>query len=45
MHNTMTKSNFINEMMDIRPDNFSYDGLKALYEYFEMLEDDCDINY
>jgi hypothetical protein len=24
-----------------REDNFSYDGLKALFEYFECLEEDC----
>ena len=25
---------------DIRPDNFSYEGLEALFDYLQMLEDD-----
>ncbi len=41
MKDTIYKSDFIDRMMDIRPDNFSYDGLVALFEYFEQLEDDC----
>lgn len=27
-----------------RQDNFSYDGLSILFEYFENLEDDCDMS-
>ena len=26
-----------------REDNFSYEGLRALFDYFEMLEEDCDM--
>lgn len=29
---------FKNEFQAIRPDNFSYDGLFALFEYFEDIE-------
>ena len=28
----------------LRPDNFSYDGLTALYEYLEQLSEDMDEN-
>jgi hypothetical protein len=31
----------VDEFNSIRPDNFTYAGLKALYEYFEELEEDC----
>ena len=34
MYIEVTESIFINSFLDIRPDNFSYAGLKALYEYF-----------
>ncbi len=31
---------FRDQFNEIRPDNFSYDGLTAIYDYFEQLEDD-----
>jgi len=31
---------FTDRFNAIRPDNFSYDGLKALYEWLEQYEDD-----
>ena len=34
MYIEVTESIFINSFLDIRPNNFSYAGLKALYEYF-----------
>ena len=34
MYIKVTESIFINSFLAIRPDNFSYAGLKALYEYF-----------
>lgn len=43
MKDTVYELDFINRMMDIRPDNFSYDGLIALFEYFEQLEEDSNI--
>ena len=33
MYIKVTESIFINSFLDIRPDNFSYAGLKALYEF------------
>lgn len=41
MKDTIYKSDFIDRMMDIRPDNFSYDGLVALFDYLEEIEDSC----
>jgi len=40
MTEQMTKSKFIQEFKAIRPENFSYEGLSALFEYFEEFEDD-----
>ena len=34
MYIKVTESIFINSFLAIRPNNFSYAGLKALYEYF-----------
>jgi len=31
---------FVDAFRKIRPDNFSYDGLKALFEYLEEYEED-----
>ena len=42
MKKTMSEYDFTAEMMDIRPDSFSYKGLRLLFEYFEELEEDCD---
>ncbi len=41
MKTTMTQNTFINEFNQVRPGSFSRSGLAALFEYFEMLEDDC----
>ena len=41
MKKTVYKNEFIDTMMDIRPDNFSYDGLVALFDYLEEIEDSC----
>ena len=43
MKNTMNEFDFKNEFKKIRPDNFSYDGLKALYDYLINLEDDTGV--
>jgi hypothetical protein len=47
---TVTETMFIEQFRIMnRMDNFSYDGLRALFEYFENLEDDigeeieCDV--
>jgi hypothetical protein len=36
----ITKSEFIQEFQSIRPENFSHEGLSALFEYFEEFEYD-----
>ena len=37
---TVTESDFRDAFASIRPDNFSYEGLTALYEYLEELSED-----
>jgi hypothetical protein len=37
---TLTRFRFIDEFKKIRPDNFSHEGLHALFEYFEDLSYD-----
>ena len=37
---TVTESDFRNAFRSIRPDNFSYEGLTALYEYLNELSED-----
>ena len=43
MKATVTYNDFYNAFMSIRPDNFSRDGLFALYEYFTDLEEALDL--
>ena len=40
MKQTLTKDMFRFQMDQIRPDNFSYEGLGVLFDYFEQYEDD-----
>ena len=40
MYQEINVYQFIDEFNAIRPDNFSYDGLTVLYDYFEELEND-----
>lgn len=40
IYETVTEEHFINALQKIRPDNYSYEGLKALYEYFNNLSED-----
>ena len=42
MKQTMNEFDFKNEFKKIRPDNFSYDGLTALYDHLIQYEKDCD---
>ena len=42
MKQTMNESDFKNEFKKIRPNNFSYDGLTALYDYLIQYEENCD---
>lgn len=37
---TLTRFRFVDEFKKIRPDNFSYEGLHALFDYFEELSYD-----
>jgi len=41
MKKTISFHEFQRDFQDVRPDNFSYDGLKALFDYLEDLSDDC----
>jgi len=43
MKKTISFYEFQNEFQDCRPDNFSYDGLKALFDYLEDYAENCDI--
>ncbi|TET79942.1 MAG: hypothetical protein E3J41_00560 [Candidatus Cloacimonadota bacterium] len=42
MKQTITKSQFIDQFKSLRPDNFSYAGLNALFDYLEQYEEDCE---
>ena len=37
---TLTESEFVNRFLAIRPNNFSREGLRALFDYLDQLEDD-----
>ena len=37
---TLTRFRFVDEFKKIRPDNFSYEGLHALYDYLDELSYD-----
>ncbi len=37
---SVTEIDFRNYFREIRPDNFSYEGLGALYEYLESMSED-----
>ena len=40
MIEVVTDSQFIDRFRKIRPTNFTYEGLQALFEYLEQYEDD-----
>ena len=40
MKQTINQYNFTEAFRKIRPNNFSYEGLKALYDYLEGYEED-----
>jgi hypothetical protein len=42
MKQTLTKDNFRFLMYEIRPDNFSYEGLGELFDYLEQCEEGTD---
>jgi len=43
LYQEINQADFISAFKSIRPDNFSYEGLKALYGYFEELSEDQNI--
>ena len=45
LYQEINQADFISAFKSIRPDNFSYEGLKALYGYFEELSDDQYIEF
>lgn len=40
MINTISQYDFVDAFKRLRPNNFSYEGLLALFDWFEMLEED-----
>ena len=40
MKQTITREVFHAAFRDLRPDNFSYDGLNSLFDYLEQIEQD-----
>ena len=40
MITTVSQNDFIDAFLSIRPGHFSYEGLEALFDYLEMLEED-----
>ena len=43
MKTTVSRYDFHRAFEEIRPDNFSYQGLNAMFEYFEQYEEDCGV--
>ena len=41
MKKTISFYEFQRDFQDVRPDNFSYDGLRALFDYLEDYAGDC----
>jgi hypothetical protein len=39
MHIIVTKNIFIDSFNSVRPENFNYSGLSALFEYFDDMDD------
>ena len=39
---TINQTQFIDKFMQLRPNNFSYDGLIALFEWLEQYEEDTE---
>ena len=39
---TINETQFIDKFMQLRPNNFSYDGLIALFEWVEQYEEDTE---
>jgi hypothetical protein len=44
LYQEINQADFISAFKSIRPENFSYEGLKALFNYLEGESEDCDSN-
>jgi len=42
MKTTVSQTDFVDAFTRVRPSNFSYEGLIALYDYLENFEEDTD---
>jgi len=42
MNKTINQNDFVDAFQAIRPEKFSYDGLRALFSYLEDLDEQCD---
>ena len=42
MKTTVSQNDFLDAFKKLRPDNFSYEGLIALYDHIENFEEDTD---
>lgn len=42
MYQTITSSQFHDQFKALRPNNFTYDGLQALFDYLESIEEDTE---
>ena len=42
MKTTVSQNDFLDAFKKLRPDNFSYEGLMALYDYLENFEEDTE---
>ena len=40
MIDTVTRTTFIDTFRKLRPETFSYDGLNALFDFYEVLEEE-----
>jgi hypothetical protein len=40
MYTTINLTTFRNAFQEVRPNNFTYEGLESLFDYLEQLEDD-----
>jgi len=45
LYQEINEADFISAFKSIRPENFSYEGLKSLYGYFEELGEDQNIEF
>jgi len=44
MKQTINLSQFRDEFQSIRPNNFSYEGLEILFDYFEEVDEDMELD-